>query len=209
MLTEKQIELLKQPLDMSRIAHRSQGGKQLSYIEGYDAIDKANEILGFGSWGYDIISLTPGTGSNKDGEVKNFYTAILKLTVEGCHPVTDVGVGIVAGNSPESHETAIKGAVTDAMKRALRTFGNQFGNSLYDKDSPVTNSQPARAAARPVPAQPVKTNVPVPLKPEKACVKCDGPSIYRAGEKDGKAWQGYFCQAKDCGHKEWLHLKQG
>src|SRR5205807_5758088 len=31
----------------------------------------------------------------------------------------------------ESHEQAEKGAVTDAVKRALRTFGSQFGNGLY------------------------------------------------------------------------------
>jgi recombination DNA repair RAD52 pathway protein len=31
----------------------------------------------------------------------------------------------------ESHEQAEKGAVTDAIKRALRTFGSQFGNGLY------------------------------------------------------------------------------
>lgn len=31
----------------------------------------------------------------------------------------------------ESHEQAEKGAVTDAVKRGLRTFGEQFGNGLY------------------------------------------------------------------------------
>jgi hypothetical protein len=31
----------------------------------------------------------------------------------------------------ESHEQAEKGAVTDAVKRALRTYGEQFGNGLY------------------------------------------------------------------------------
>ncbi len=31
----------------------------------------------------------------------------------------------------EAHEHAEKGAVTDAMKRALRTYGAQFGNGLY------------------------------------------------------------------------------
>lgn len=31
----------------------------------------------------------------------------------------------------ESHEQAEKGAVTDAVKRALRVFGEQFGNGLY------------------------------------------------------------------------------
>jgi len=32
-----------------------------------------------------------------------------------------------------SKEGAAKEAVTDAIKRTLRSFGNQFGNSLYDK----------------------------------------------------------------------------
>jgi DNA repair and recombination protein RAD52 len=31
----------------------------------------------------------------------------------------------------ESHEQAEKGAVTDAVKRGLRTYGEQFGNGLY------------------------------------------------------------------------------
>src|SRR5258708_17158803 len=31
----------------------------------------------------------------------------------------------------EAHEQAKKGAVTDALKRALRAYGNQFGNGLY------------------------------------------------------------------------------
>ncbi len=36
-------------------------------------------------------------------------------------------------DTPEAHEAAYKGAVTDAMKRALRHFGDQFGNRLYDR----------------------------------------------------------------------------
>ncbi len=34
----------------------------------------------------------------------------------------------------EAHESAIKEAETDAMKRALSTFGNPFGLALYDKE---------------------------------------------------------------------------
>jgi len=30
---------------------------------------------------------------------------------------------------------AIAGAITDGLKRALRQFGDQFGNALYDKES--------------------------------------------------------------------------
>jgi DNA repair and recombination protein RAD52 len=34
----------------------------------------------------------------------------------------------------QAHESAIKEAETDAMKRALMTFGNPFGLALYDKE---------------------------------------------------------------------------
>src|SRR5690348_7055512 len=111
MLTEKQIELLKQPLDVRRVAHRTQSGKELSYIKGFKAIETANDLFGFGEWGYDLISLEKSQGSNRQGEVKTFYTAILKLTVNNCQPITDVGVAITANDAPESHEMAIKGAV--------------------------------------------------------------------------------------------------
>ncbi len=42
----------------------------------------------------------------------------------------------------EAHEQAKKGAVTDALKRALRAFGSQFGNGLYG-DGHVDLSEPA------------------------------------------------------------------
>ncbi len=47
---------------------------------------------------------------------------------EGC------GSGHGRGNTPgEAHQSALKEAETDAMKRALTTFGNPFGLALYDK----------------------------------------------------------------------------
>jgi hypothetical protein len=48
---------------------------------------------------------------------------------EGCG--SGHGVGLTPG---EAHESAIKEAETDAMKRALSTFGNPFGLVLYDKE---------------------------------------------------------------------------
>jgi hypothetical protein len=51
-----------------------------------------------------------------------------QLIREGCgagHGIdTDLG---------QAHESALKEAETDAMKRALMTFGNPFGLALYDK----------------------------------------------------------------------------
>jgi hypothetical protein len=48
---------------------------------------------------------------------------------EGCG--SGHGMGLTPG---EAHESAIKEAETDAMKRALSTFGNPFGLALYDKE---------------------------------------------------------------------------
>jgi recombination DNA repair RAD52 pathway protein len=36
----------------------------------------------------------------------------------------------------EAHEMAWKGSVTDALKRAMRAYGRQFGNDLYGKPKP-------------------------------------------------------------------------
>ena len=48
----------------------------------------------------------------------------------------DVGYGH-SENMPTDHralEVALKTAVSDALKRTLRVFGEALGNSLYDKD---------------------------------------------------------------------------
>lgn len=54
----------------------------------------------------------------------------------------------------EAHEQAKKGAVTDALKRALRAFGNQFGNGLYgdghiDLSDPVPTGRTVVNAVQP------------------------------------------------------------
>jgi recombination DNA repair RAD52 pathway protein len=50
------------------------------------------------------------------------------------------GLAVGVGNGkPENEgdviESAVKEAETDALKRALRTFGNTFGLALYEKDA--------------------------------------------------------------------------
>jgi hypothetical protein len=42
-----------------------------------------------------------------------------------------------------AHESALKEAETDAMKRALMTFGNPFGLALYDKEQRNVAPPPA------------------------------------------------------------------
>lgn len=147
MLDKEIIERLKQPLDKTRVKHRQGGGgMSLAYIPGYDAIDRANELFGYGQWGYDLISNELVNVIGESGEILGgYYAARVRLTVAGCVPITEEGVcPIQAARNPraqiDAHDMARKGAVTDAMKRALRIYGDQFGNSLYDTD--LVDGQP-------------------------------------------------------------------
>jgi hypothetical protein len=63
-----------------------------------------------------------------------------------------------------AHESAVKEAETDAMKRALMTFGNPFGLALYDKTKAnVDYSHSPSGHAAPV--QPVPQYRPTPTAP--------------------------------------------
>ena len=71
-------------------------------------------------------------------------------TVAGALPRADVGVHPVTEDTFDGHDTAIKGAVTDGMKRAFRSFGLQFGNGFYG-DQAVVERFRSRSGS---PAQP-------------------------------------------------------
>ncbi len=58
-------------------------------------------------------------------------------------PITDYERKNARAVIMESHEQAKKAAVTDGMKRGLRTYGNQFGNSLYGPDRAATRDEAA------------------------------------------------------------------
>lgn len=131
-------------------------GPKGDYIEGWHAIAEANRIFGFGNWSYTIKtmikdSLTEGLDSRGQSQWQAAYTCIVTVTVGD---VTREDVGFGSGFSKQvgdAIEGATKEAVTDALKRALRTFGNPFGLALYDKSrANVGRDEPkfdARAAA--------------------------------------------------------------
>ena len=140
MFNTNQLKVLNSELDSNRIKTREKGNINLSYIEGFDVIDTANLIFGYGNWSYLISSLTQV--SQEQNHNQNFvvcYKAVVKLIVKDENHTKsifrqDVGFGSgVAKTLNDAHENAGKEAVTDGLKRAMRSFGNQFGNSLYDK----------------------------------------------------------------------------
>ena len=136
---------LGQPLEPSLVSQRKgRAGRNFPYLKGHVAIDQANEVFGFGGWGYepvgDVTLRQIETVDPRTGEVKRIhaYSATVRVTVPGASPRSDVGFHTVADESGEGHETAFKGAVTDGLKRALRSFGDRFGNGLHGDQTPVS-----------------------------------------------------------------------
>ncbi len=180
---QQQIDMLHQPLEARFIEHRpGGGGKQLAYISAKTAIDTAKRVFGFGKWGYRVVSRSFEKSTNPDGTCTGFfYTADVELYVIGCpFPFPGEGIGVVTplksgAITPDCHEKARKEAVTDAMKRALRHYGDQFGLALYDEDSyvdagdgvmvQVKDVKPGHVLAKPrtiEAGQPTKQIAPVP-----------------------------------------------
>ncbi len=158
------IEKLKKSLDPKRIKTREQAGRTFSYLESHDVIRTANEVFGYGGWGNHVIDLTclgeePATKEIKDdrGNItktlhgfKVGYRATVRVEIGEGNDVQafcDVGYGDAvdySGSKITPHELAAKEAVSDAVKRCLRNFGDQFGLGLYDKDAP-TNKTPKQS----------------------------------------------------------------
>lgn len=140
---DQQKAALAAPLSRSNVKARKQGGRNVSYIEGWTAIAEANRIFGFDGWTRETIEIKCVSEREREiGEHKKpgwgvSYIAKVKVVAfAGDSIVTREGVGAGHGidqDLGQAHESAIKEAETDAMKRALMTFGNPFGLALYDK----------------------------------------------------------------------------
>lgn len=137
--TEVQVAALSGPLDKSKVRERSQAGRQLSYIEAWWAIAEANRIFGYAAWDRETVEMTRlGDPREVDGKWRVGYSSKVRIrvTTPDGEVITREGTGFGSGidrDPDQACESAIKEAESDAMKRALMTFGNPFGLALYDK----------------------------------------------------------------------------
>lgn len=159
--TEDQLDHLTNTLDPSVVAERTQSGRSFSYIEAWHAIAEANRIFGFDAWDRETIETrcvqererTIGTGDRQKPGWGVSYVCRVRVTVRAGETVV-VREGTGAGHGIDAdlglaHESAIKEAESDAMKRALMQFGNPFGLALYDKTrSAVATPRETKANAR-------------------------------------------------------------
>lgn len=168
-LTPEQSDVLARPLHPSRVAHRSQSGKQLSYLESWDV--RAHLIRLFGYGNFDIETLDQHLvgvreyftkGDDPKPMAEAIWFAKVRLTVRDIYGdrlcrYTESAVGATAGPASmigEHHDNAIKSAASDALKRCAINLGNQFGLSLYNNGSladvvkrTVVNGEPFKVKA--------------------------------------------------------------
>lgn len=215
----EQEEMLREPLQASSIKERKGfGGTMLKYIKADTAIDTANRIFGFGQWGYRVVGREHcAVEDDKKGKIE-YYTCDIELSVVGsAFPFPGDGMGVVTyPYTIEMHEKARKEATSDALKRALRHYGDQFGLCLYNEDDYVDlgdgtlakvkdvrpQSQGKQNSGRKIVDAPVQqpaktrpqaqTEAPEQEQPEAPKVQAVRPKTQPAPQSTGKLLPGQF-----------------
>ncbi|GAA5874192.1 hypothetical protein JCM3774_006760 [Rhodotorula dairenensis] len=130
--------ILNKTLGADYIASRQGGGgSKLNYLEGWRAINLANDVFGFNGWFTDIKYLEADF-VDYDPASERWHvgvTAIVRVRLQDGASHEDVGYGKMENcrSKGEALDKSKKEAVTDGLKRALRHFGKLLGNCLYDK----------------------------------------------------------------------------
>ena len=154
--------LLTQPIDGGIVAKLpkqagARAGKE--YVKTSKAILKANELTDMG-WSSEVKSCevlaieTLEKTSDYNGQTKHYTVqsvtcaATVKVCFHGFLPHEDVGIVTAeAKTKGDAIDMAYKGAASDALKRALRHYGAQFGVTLMDADDPYGETYAEKMAA--------------------------------------------------------------
>jgi Rad52/22 family double-strand break repair protein len=137
-LSNAQIRQLSAKLEARHVKTRNSNGTNLHYVEGWHVIAEANRIFGYDAWDRRTLATSCVWTSSKGQVHAAAYIAKVRISVRaGETTIVREGSGTCECNAPtpgQAHELALKGAETDATKRALATFGNPFGLALYDRE---------------------------------------------------------------------------
>ena len=149
--TDTQLRQLRARLNPDHVRSRVSEGQILSYLEGWHVIAEANRIFGFDGWDRETVASTCVYTKQVGERYCAAYTAKVRITVRtGDRQIVreGSGAGEASVSSPgQAHDVAAKAAETDATKRALMTFGNAFGLSLYS-GNPELRAKPRPMAER-------------------------------------------------------------
>jgi DNA recombination protein Rad52 len=149
--TPSQVRKLRSKLKPQNVRTREADGITLSYLEGWHVVAEANRIFGFDGWDRETLSSDCVWTKQVNGRYCAAYVTRIRIRVRAGDAIIlreGSGAGESSAASPgQAHEFASKAAETDATKRALMTFGNAFGLSLYGgtPEARAKSASPSRA----------------------------------------------------------------
>ncbi|KAF7719130.1 Uncharacterized protein PECH_001759 [Penicillium ucsense] len=126
-------------------------GQKVHYLSADKCINLANEVFGFNGWSSSIqrVDIDFVDENENTGKVSLGLSVIVRVTLKDGSFHEDIGYGHIENckGKAAAFEKSKKEGTTDALKRALRNFGNVLGNCVYDKDylSKVTKIKTAPA----------------------------------------------------------------
>jgi DNA repair and recombination protein RAD52 len=112
-------------------------GQKVHYLAAEKVINLANEVFGFNGWSSEIKGCQIDfVDENQNGKISLGVSVIVRVTLKDGTFHEDMGYGHIENckGKAAAFEKAKKEGTTDALKRALRTFGNVLGNCIYDKE---------------------------------------------------------------------------
>lgn len=114
------------------------GNSRVAYLPAEKAINLANEVFGFNGWSSSIqnIQIDFVDENPTKGTISIGLSVVVRVTLRDGTYHEDTGYGGIENCKSKiaAFEKAKKEGTTDALKRALRNFGNVLGNCIYDKD---------------------------------------------------------------------------
>lgn len=112
-------------------------GQKVHYIAAEKVIALANEVFGFNGWSSSIQTIQIDFVDEHPQTLKISVglSVIVRVTLRDGSFHEDIGYGHIENckGKAAAFEKAKKEGTTDALKRALRNFGNVLGNCIYDK----------------------------------------------------------------------------
>ncbi|KAI0472770.1 hypothetical protein GGR56DRAFT_667130 [Xylariaceae sp. FL0804] len=119
-------------------ARSGPSGQKVHYIAAEKCIALANEVFGFNGWSSSIQNIQVDFVDENPQTLKISLglSVIVRVTLRDGTYHEDIGYGHIENckGKAAAFEKAKKEGTTDALKRALRSFGNVLGNCIYDKD---------------------------------------------------------------------------
>jgi hypothetical protein len=139
------LEKLGKPFPKEAVKTRVGGGNsRFDYVAGFTVIHRLNDATG-GQWSWHVKSFEfRPAGTDKYGKEQSLVVVTGELTIPGLGTRAGIGVQKVSENGGED---LVKGASTDALKKAATLFGvalELYGDDYEDED---------RAPTRPAPRQ--------------------------------------------------------